>query len=338
MKTNNADFNFSYNATSELMEYLRIVGDMRIDGKLSSYTKEEPGHELGYILLKIMESVPHMKNLPDKEIDINIFLKKINQLYSVDNEGKTLYDDFLSTLYLSDYTRWCNGFNFVEIRNIYNYIVLCMEHREYYKLDCLLKVATATTLRLISPDTSISGKSIESISLFKELNANTLQEIFNREDEYIRFNSYKCSNLSDICIASLGELISNRLFIKRCEHCNRWFIEYTKNDKYCNGESPKYSGMSCRQAARKEKVSAVQSSFITKTLTHLRQMCDNESRKEDKKNLNSMNNEWKLRHKNGEVTEEEYVIWIISNFKTLKKREELFAEWQRLKSAVTHTE
>jgi len=80
---------------------------------------------------------------------------------------------------------------------------------------------------------------------YHEADCATLEYIFLNKDIYKPTYRYEIKHLHSICLATLHELISSRITIKACGQCERWFIEFSKNSKYCSDE--------CKDTARKEK-------------------------------------------------------------------------------------
>lgn len=319
----------TYNRTENTeYEFLRIQQQQDENSEIETYDTD---HKLGKILLLIMKTVPIMEKWNGAEEGFvsaispqNPYFKKLRNIYGESEECLYLFDSFLYSLYFSDYIAGFGNedgvdFEFAPLKSIYNYILLCMENREYYSIERLLMVASATRLELKPATVTIAAQHKEDMPLLRQLSIEDLKTMFSKTIKYSSFYSYDYYFLSEICFSSLCELIRSNLYIKKCEHCGEWFIEYSKNEKYCDGNSPIYPGLSCKQAARNIKEAARLSGESTRLLKNLRQMFDNSGLQEEKAAFNTQVSEWRSRKRNGTATEEEFIAWIKSNYKTKYK-------------------
>jgi len=143
--------------------------------------------------------------------------------------------------------------------------------------------------------------------LYHEADCANLEYIFLNKDIYKPTYRYEIKHLLTICLATLHELISSRITIKVCGQCERWFIELSKNSKYCSDE--------CKEAARKEKADLRLKDETVKLLKNRRQYYTNVQKLEELEEFNLMVKEMKKKIKEQVCTEDDLIAEIMKTYK-----------------------
>ena len=133
--------------------------------------------------------------------------------------------------------------------------------------------------------------------------------------------SYCCHSLSELLTASMINIIEDRLSIKKCQHCGKYFIAFNRSDtKYCERPSKENNAKTCREYAsyinyldknRSDEATKLYRS-IYNSLGNKYRRSNNEKLNEKIKKFQSENKRWKTGVKLGHRTEEEYVEWLKS--------------------------
>lgn len=143
----------------------------------------------------------------------------------------------------------------------------------------------------------------------KEISCNTTQR------------SYCCHSLSELLTASIVNIIEDRLSIKKCQHCGKYFIAFNRSDtKYCERPSKENNEKTCREYAsyinyldkNKSDVATKLYRSIYNSLGNKYRRSNNEKLNEKIKKFQRENRKWKNEVKLGTKTETEYVGWLKS--------------------------
>ena len=306
-------YELTYNITSDstkenMTEHLCIFEAGHKDEKA---IKRSNNYGFGYILLNVMKTVTVLKDVVEHRLSPKEAFVDITTIFINNNESQ-LFNEFLISAYSNE--KYLNA-----IISIYNYIVLCFDHHEFYNLDCLTRISNSVAFQFIAPRTNFTYQNSkkEDFANSNILSVEALYKLLQKNsDIIIRINSHDYSNLTELSIASLYELIDHKLNINYCRNCDKWFIEQSKNEKYCS--------ITCADTARKKKEKARVSSGSKKALKYRRSAYDSAATsKNEEKNIqaiyekeifNKTADEWKEKLKIGEATEEEFIEWIKSTY------------------------
>jgi len=306
-------------------------------------------YPLGSVLLMIIKTIPvftlfsFISKLPehDKVYYCELVLQLIRKAYYLRDNELILFDRCLVHFYkllIYQYFVKSTGFNYLgKSLHIIKYLELCIKKSQYYTCESFLRVFGSDCPALKKNYLSRTNENYLFLNSEGDIGI-TIEEFLNKGISYELYAFYQVSSLDDICLVSLYELIEKGMLIKSCEHCGKWFVEYSKNEKYCNGYSPIYSGLSCKKAARNEKEKArVSKDGINSMLTSLRQMFYNEQRIDERTVFNEKVEDGRQNVKKGTAKEKDYILWLISNFKTEKTRKELCEKWLPSQKEATPT-
>ncbi|MEG1008843.1 MAG: DUF6076 domain-containing protein [Clostridia bacterium] len=109
----------------------------------------------------------------------------------------------------------------------------------------------------------------------------TLEELSSNYKNLIVANNYELKTEDDIdyYLSVAYHLVKNHYMVRRCEHCNKWFIALVKSDeKYCNRNSHIYPQKKCSEAVKLIKQLARQNNDIEKLHKNTAQILRNKLR------------------------------------------------------------
>lgn len=147
------------------------------------------------------------------------------------------------------------------------------------------------------------------------------------------FTTYRITTIKELLNISLMEILKNKLTIKKCENCKKYFITENRTDeKYCNRISPQNPKKTCKEyGVKKIYRDKLNSDMIRKSHYNTSQYfrmkknrCKNEKEKEkiikdfEKYKTNYEKN--KRKYNNKKITEIEFTEWI-NEQKNLKKKD-----------------
>ena len=145
---------------------------------------------------------------------------------------------------------------------------------------------------------------------------------------------YICKGLNDIFMASLDYLFSQKKFISVCENCKHYFITNKKSDeKYCLKQSPQYENKNCKEAMRlikqkereKKDVFKLEHKRIYNKLYQRNQknsdIARNKQLAQDLFDFTENSHKYKVKLKNKECSNEDYLNWLLSFAKDIAKNE-----------------
>lgn len=272
------------------------------------------------IKLKSIEELESLHSIPKHEHDICYNLNKSLDFFTLRRERVKKCEPHrnkgLEKLF------YChNSNNSFEILDI---VDLMCSNEKYCKIDILsfLKEIMGVSLFNYGKSYVLNSYDFYDPSLNQK---DYFKEIFDTYLSKQRQNAvYTCYGKDHICLASLEEIINRGKVIKRCEHCNRVFIPQRANEIYCNGESPLYSGKTCKEATKYikqlEREKGNELAILHKQIYNaLRRKAEYYNGLE--KGLNAeqaldyfLNEsaEWKANIKKGQRTHEEYKKWLLN--------------------------
>lgn len=217
---------------------------------------------LGTALLLIMKTAPLLKQRP---ASIDDYKNELKGVFKKNIDTQKLFDEYLWPMYESQYDendvndeRWNEYKN--QLQNIYSYILLCVENPDFFNSMNLLLLSSRMVKNFSQP--ILRNDSVRYAT--EVYNTSDLEDLFLNTDRQELKYMYDCPLLCHICFATINELSSSGFTIKECDVCSEWFIEFSKNSKYCSDE--------CQQAARKEKDSVRLSKDLEKTILSRRQV------------------------------------------------------------------
>ncbi len=79
---------------------------------------------------------------------------------------------------------------------------------------------------------------------------NTSFDLYRNDGTEITFDCYECYSLSDMALILLYEASKNGVFVRKCKHCNKWFIPSNGKEIYCSRIT---DGKTCKEAAKAQK-------------------------------------------------------------------------------------
>jgi hypothetical protein len=153
-----------------------------------------------------------------------------------------------------------------------------------------------------------------------------------KQMEFLHFSSLLATNSYTYVLNNTKELIISFLCnffrynpnktIKKCEHCQKWFIPDKKTTKYCDRVSPKYKNKNCKEAAALiNKLLNEKSNDIKYLRKKIRMKyynpVNNYERQEDIERLEKFDNDdkvWQNKLKNNEATIPQYKKWLNSHY------------------------
>lgn len=303
----------------EPLQYLRVSGEKKEE--LYLYPDADTlSFDLGSVFLLIMRTLPLLGEQPTSVKDFRNTIK--NACMEID-ATQQLFSYYLWPKYKEMYNEkdplvW--RLYETQLSTIYTYIELCMDKPEHYNMEDFLVMASDVVTdfsppALITNPLTFNTAPIETI--FQKTNRSELEFMFRNKAKFKPTFMYGARNPVHICLATLRELISSRFTIKKCKQCEKWFIEFTKNNPCCSQK--------CRKAARKEKArERLESSERKRLLKNRRQYYsdlddrrNSKSGNDDSKELKKFNDEakkWWINVYKGICTEDEFLNWIKSTY------------------------
>lgn len=165
-------------------------------------------------------------------------------------------------------------------------------------------------------DSSINKKETKKVS----------ELLLDKENQYIHITTdYFCNTTADILVATINYLFKNKpsTVIKKCQNCGKLFIPKNSTAKYCDRISPQFENRTCKQAMdviKKEQALNDPTKRLQKNIYDtLYSSYLNKKTKENKKILDNFKKEnivKKAKYKNNDITQEEYIKWLKSFYKT----------------------
>ncbi len=314
-------------------EYIEPVEDIK---DFTIYTNQFP---VGYIFIKIMESLKILHNFLDSKIE-KCSIEKMSKI-ALDKVEIT----FNGLVYMSLFQ--CLKPMFMEYWK--NYLNKCTRlDRWYFCLDAFLELCSSNRkycdikyLRILS---AISGHALSNLEpeLFaslpsqedliflaagnKQANKDDLKKIFDSCDALYPslFNVYRSIevNLSGLCYSSLQAVFMNGLIVKKCENCQGYFIPYNRSDTiYCDRKSPQDSSLTCKEYGSQrlwyQKLKENKAALLSRNVYSAKQMLvkrnpDIKEYRDSFEKFKSLSKQWKADVKAGTKTEEEFIEWLKS--------------------------
>ena len=317
-----------------LIEWLeRDVIEKNDDGEEYSYQQESSEYKLGYILLKIMETVTYIKKyglVPGKKASkqlskVNALVEELRREVFLSKNDLDLFDNYLIWTFL-------DSLEFRPISNIYEYLLVCINNPKYFNESDLVYLSIVFLHSFVNPTIINSSDALDekrSILLNRTLiDSNFILDKLDHHNNSpypVAAYSYSISSLMQFCFSSLYEIIRAGFMLKQCLHCDKWFIEYSKNEKYCDGLSPLNIGLTCKEAARKEKEKTRMSRDLQKILKSRHQYYadritfantpkETEERTREKEAFKKSVKEWQKKVRAKDATEEEFKKWIKTTY------------------------
>ena len=131
---------------------------------------------------------------------------------------------------------------------------------------------------------------------------------------------YDCETVADACIASLHFLIMQKIGIRKCKNCGKYFVAFYRSDTlYCDRMSPFNSSRTCKEDGRLRTYKATVSSDELKrkirNATSARRMRvwrdpDNEELKRAFELWLEELKAWKKQYKEGAVSSDQFLVWL----------------------------
>lgn len=131
---------------------------------------------------------------------------------------------------------------------------------------------------------------------------------------------YTITDLGSVIFLELSKMCENRIIIKKCQNCGKYFVPASRSDEiYCGRVSPQDPGMTCKMYGSKrlwyDKLKEDDASKLSRNIYMAKQMLAkrNPDRPEYKEMLEFFKSErkkWKEQLKEGKKTVEEYTDWL----------------------------
>ncbi len=132
---------------------------------------------------------------------------------------------------------------------------------------------------------------------------------------------YTCEYLSEIALVILYELSKNGIYLKRCEHCGKWFVPSNGKEIYCSRIT---DGKTCKEAAKAKKRKERGTTEIQKKYNCVRTSLANQKNKKNvtpvderiiDEQVESFSVEYQkqmTKYKRREITESDVLQWLDS--------------------------
>lgn len=224
---------------------------------------------------------------------INLYFRAFNQDYI----DKTKWDDFLSIFNIKKPSIKTNFYPTSSDNNLFNidldnFLQRCINNQEVTS-DEIKKIINT----FFSKNNSLTNVSFE----------------------------YVCYNTRDMLVAVIDEVFKNKpsAVIMKCQNCGKFFIPKNSTAKYCDRISPQFENKTCKQAMdsiKKEQALNDPTKRLQKNIYNtLYSSYSNKKTKDNKKMLDDFKKEnivKKAKYKSGKITQEEYIKWLKSFYKT----------------------
>lgn len=114
-------------------------------------------------------------------------------------------------------------------------------------------------LRRISPNLTLLNENkaaYYTVNLFSSFPGESEKEIYkflsNKKNKITEFDLILPYNLSSIIYKSLSSILKEKVYLKTCKNCNRYFIAKSKNIEYCLNIAPGETKKTCKDIGKKE--------------------------------------------------------------------------------------
>lgn len=235
---------------------------------------------LGYILVKIFELCFQLKSVTNSDLFKKAFKTNngteddiYNEVFNfvVDLLSSKKYniiqgeeDAFLIECFLKDMIIFTlnpdNQNVFTKIDCIENYIIHCCdEDFNYFAIeDYLLWYTGANGYKMCRGDAILldSDSNLYSMQNIEIMGCGDFLNAYHNND-YIPASKYEIKDLSDICAATIYEILTQKLGVKRCANCGRFFVPKRSDALYCNRKAPQNPNITCKGYCKAQKEKAV---------------------------------------------------------------------------------
>lgn len=129
---------------------------------------------------------------------------------------------------------------------------------------------------------------------------------------------YEINDISDLILASISAVFSQRYSIGKCRFCKNYFVSYDKKKKHCDNHNPNIK-MDCYKSANKKRIADRKNSPSLRMYNSVREMLSRKRTIEENgkmiyDNFKEENKEWRKKIREGKETEENYVAWLKTKY------------------------
>lgn len=186
-------------------------------------------------------------------------------------------------------------------------------------------------LRRISPSLTLLNENkagFYSLNLFSSYPGDTEGEIYeflkNKKNTVTEFDLILPYNMSSIIYKSLCSILKEKIYLKKCKNCNRYFIATKNSNLYCSNIAPGETKKTCKQIGRKKNFENMKNKDEMLNLYYqvYNRKSTMKSRNPDIKIYSDDFNRFKeigkkkvAKYKSGKITSEEFKNWIEKNIR-----------------------
>lgn len=156
----------------------------------------------------------------------------------------------------------------------------------------------------------------------KEKNRKILLDYIKNNDIQI-FSTYRINTIQELLNISFIEILKNKVTIKKCKNCNKFFITENRTDeKYCNRISPQNPSKTCKEYGAKktyrEEIKSIPIKHEHNKTSQFYRMRINRSKNANEKmkykkafdNYKEVYHHKKEQYNSGKLQEKDFVNWI----------------------------
>ncbi len=124
---------------------------------------------------------------------------------------------------------------------------------------------------------------------------------------------YEINDISDLILASISAVFSQRYSIGKCRFCKNYFVSYDKKKKHCDNHNPNIK-MDCYKLANKKRIADRKNSQSQRMYNSIRERLSRKGDGTEYKKFKLESKEWRSKIRKGEETEENYVAWLETKY------------------------
>lgn len=259
----------------------------------------------------------------DSDISFDLIDGLIQHLYEINKNRNKEQKLDKANLLLDFYFAYFNT-DYIDINNwnsfISTFTIESPRSKDFYNFE-----SSNDNNKNVDPKELINS-CINDSSIDKKETKKVSELLLNKENEYIHITTdYFCSTTADILVATINYLFKNKpsAVIMKCQNCGKFFIPKNSTAKYCDRISPQFENKTCKQAMdsiKKEQALNDPTKRLQKNIYNtLYSSYSNKKTKENKNILDDFKKEnvvKKAKYKIGKITQEEYIKWLKSFYKT----------------------